>query len=67
VSGNERFQQQIAVLNMRAQNVSLAFNDLLREVGAIVKRVAEMEKENSELKNKENTELKAKQEKTSKK
>ena len=66
MSENEKFQQQIAVLNARAQNVNLAFNDLFREVGELVKRVAELEKENSELKNKENTELKAKQEKASK-
>ena len=66
MSENEKFQQQIAVLNARAQNVNLAFNDLFREVGELVKRVVELEKENSELKNKENTELKAKQEKASK-
>jgi uncharacterized protein Yka (UPF0111/DUF47 family) len=60
---SEKMQQQLAVLNARVQNVNLAFNDLLRDMNELLKahaeRVAELEKENSE--------LKAKHEKTNKK
>ncbi|MBT0160770.1 hypothetical protein G4O51_12390 [Candidatus Bathyarchaeota archaeon A05DMB-2] len=45
---NEEFQRRLAVLNMRVQNVNLAFNDLLREISDVLKayadRVAELEK-----------------------
>ncbi|MBT0159746.1 hypothetical protein G4O51_07155 [Candidatus Bathyarchaeota archaeon A05DMB-2] len=45
-------QQQLAVLNMRVQNVNLAFNDLLRDMNELLKtyatRIAELEKENAE-------------------
>ncbi len=51
---SEKMQQQLAVLNMRVQNVNLAFNDLLRDMSALSKayaeRIAELEKENAELK-----------------
>jgi hypothetical protein len=51
---SEKIQQQQAVLNARVQNVNLAFNDLLRDVSALVKahgeRIAELENENAELK-----------------
>ena len=47
-------QQQLAVLTMRVQNVNLAFNDLLRDMNELLKtyaaRIAELEKENAELK-----------------
>jgi hypothetical protein len=47
-------QQQLAVLNMRVQNVNLAFNDLLHDMAELFKthtaRIAELEKENAELK-----------------
>jgi len=47
---------------MRIQNMNLAFNDLLRDINELLKtyaaRIAELEKENAE--------LKAKNEKTSK-
>ncbi len=47
---NEQFQQRLAVLNVRVQTVNLAFNDLLGEMGELVKayadRVTELEKEN---------------------
>jgi glycine cleavage system regulatory protein len=59
---SEKTKQQLTVLNMRVQNVNLAFNDLLRDMTELFKthtaRIAELEKENAE--------LKAKQEKTSK-
>lgn len=59
---SEKTQQQMAVLNMRIQNMNLAFNDLLRDINELLKtyaaRIAELEKENAE--------LKAKNEKTSK-
>ena len=46
--------QQLAVLNMRVQNVNLAFNDLLRDMNELLKtyasKIAELEKENAELK-----------------
>ena len=51
---SEKMQQQLAVLSMRAQNVNLAFNDLLRDMNELLKthnaRIAELEKENAELK-----------------
>jgi hypothetical protein len=60
---SEKTQQQLAVLNMRIQNMNLAFNDLLRDMTELFKtqtaRINELEKENAE--------LKAKQEKTNKK
>ena len=54
MSENEKFQQHLTVLSMRAQNVNLAFNDFLREVSTLSKayadKIAELEKENAELK-----------------
>lgn len=51
---SEKMQQQLAILNMRVQNVNLAFNDLLRDMNELLKtyaaRIAELEKENAELK-----------------
>jgi uncharacterized protein Yka (UPF0111/DUF47 family) len=51
---SEKMQQQLAVLNMRIQNMNLAFNDLLRDTNELLKanaeRIAELEKENAELK-----------------
>lgn len=51
---SEKMQQQLAVLNARVQNVNLAFNDLLRDMNELLKahaeRIAELEKENAELK-----------------
>lgn len=51
---SEEIQRRLAVLNVRVKNVNLALNDLLREMGELVKayadRVAGLEKENAELK-----------------
>ncbi|MCW4048063.1 MAG: hypothetical protein NWE99_10985 [Candidatus Bathyarchaeota archaeon] len=54
MSENDEIQRRLAVLNARVQNVNLAFNDLLREMGELVKaysdRMITLEKENAELK-----------------
>jgi uncharacterized protein Yka (UPF0111/DUF47 family) len=51
---SEKMQQQLAILNMRIQNLNLAFNDLLHDMNELLKmhaaRIAELEKENAELK-----------------
>jgi uncharacterized protein Yka (UPF0111/DUF47 family) len=51
---SEKIQQPLAVLNMRIQNLNLAFNDLLHDMNELLKthaaRIAELEKENAELK-----------------
>ena len=50
----QAMQQQIALLNARITNVNISISDLLREMDATFKafaaRVAELEKENAELK-----------------
>jgi hypothetical protein len=60
---SQKIPQQLAVLNMRIQNVNLALNDLLRDMSSLskayIERITELEKENAD--------LKAKQEKTNKK
>jgi hypothetical protein len=60
---SQKIPQQLAVLNMRIQNVNLALNDLLRDMSSLSKayteRITELETENAD--------LKAKQEKTNKK
>lgn len=56
----QAIKQQIALLNARITNVNISLSDLLREMDVTFKafatRIAELEKEN--------TELKAKKEKT---
>jgi hypothetical protein len=51
---SEKIQHQLAVLNARVQNVNLTFNDLLRDMNELFKtyvaRIAELEKENADLK-----------------
>jgi uncharacterized protein Yka (UPF0111/DUF47 family) len=51
---SEKIQQPLAVLNMRIQNLNLAFNDLLHDMNELLKthatRITELEKENAELK-----------------
>lgn len=51
---SEKIQHQLAVLNARVQNMNLTFNDLLRDMNELFKtyvaRIAELEKENADLK-----------------